>query len=127
MSLDLDGEAIEARTGADAAALAALRDRLREVLKELTCREVGEMTGVHPESVRRYLQGRAPNADFLLSLCSAMGLNGHWLLTGQGPVLAKDVEAWSLERARPPALIRALSGSVEAWMSQLDRGGGRGG
>lgn len=123
MSLDLEGDVLEPK--ADDAALAALRDRLREVLKDLTCREAGEMTGVHPESVRRYLQGRAPNADFLLSLCMAMGLNGHWLLTGQGPMLAKDVEAWSLERARPPALIRALSGSVESWMSRLDRGGVR--
>ena len=42
-----------------------LHDRLAKCAGNHTFRRLGELTQTHPETVRRYMQGQAPSADFL--------------------------------------------------------------
>lgn len=61
-----------------------MRDRLRLVVGDRSSEEIGRLTGISGESVRRYLMGHVPSARFLATLCQHDRLNGTWLLTGQG-------------------------------------------
>ncbi|MEQ8769713.1 MAG: hypothetical protein RIB60_04295 [Phycisphaerales bacterium] len=61
-----------------------IRDRLKQVFEHRTYREIGDLTGVHPETVRRYmLEGRCSVA-FLNQVAECTLTNGDWLLTGRG-------------------------------------------
>lgn len=95
-----------------------LQSRLAAAVGSRTCREIGEMTGVHAESVRRYLQGRSPSAEFLVELCRSLKLNGHWLLTGEGPMFAGEITPRALDSAEPPALLQSLANSMSRWMDK---------
>jgi hypothetical protein len=70
------------RKNKDVAELAA---RLREVAGPITFREVGTMTGTHPENARRYLQGRTVGLRFFRNFCKVFNVNADWLLEGHGP------------------------------------------
>ncbi len=95
-----------------------LQSRLASAVGSRTCREIGELTGVHAESVRRYLQGRSPSAEFLVELCRSLKLNGHWLLTGEGPMFAGEITPRALDSAEPPALLQSLATSLSRWMDK---------
>ena len=58
--------------------------RLRKVVRIATLREVGERTGTHPETVRRYLANGRASAHFLAALCRSFDVSPEWLLTGRG-------------------------------------------
>ncbi len=88
-------------------------ERLVAAAGSITYRALGELTGVHPENVRRYMQGQAPSAEFLASFCHQLGINGEWMLTGRGPMKAVEVRADALTRANPGELLGALAGTVE--------------
>lgn len=62
----------------------SLHDRLLLAAGNLTYANLGGMTGVHPETVRRFMQGQTPKPEFLAELTRELGLNGDWLLTGRG-------------------------------------------
>jgi helix-turn-helix protein len=63
---------------------ATLAGRLRDVAGPLTFREVGELTGTHPENARRYLQGGSVSLNFVRNFCRAFGVSADWLLEGRG-------------------------------------------
>ncbi|MCB9845677.1 MAG: hypothetical protein H6811_06805 [Phycisphaeraceae bacterium] len=89
----------------------ALTDRLHAVLSARNLREIAAITGVHHETVRRYLLGHSPSAAFLTAVCTQLRVNGHWLLTGQGPISLDD--APFLLRGMPPStLLEALMTSL---------------
>lgn len=67
-----------------------IHERLRLVTAGWSFRQLGAATGVHPETVRRYMQGHSPSAEFLCGLCAALGVNGDWLLTGRGSMRAGE-------------------------------------
>jgi hypothetical protein len=39
---------------------------------------------LHPETVRRYLNGQRPSPEFLAALTREMGVSAAWLLLGEG-------------------------------------------
>jgi hypothetical protein len=63
----------------------SLAGRLRDAAGPLTFREVGEMTGTHPENARRYLQGGSVGLKFFKNFCKAFNISADWLLEGIGP------------------------------------------
>ncbi len=62
----------------------SLHDRLLLAAGHLTYAKLGALTGVHPETVRRFMQGQTPKPEFLAELSRKFGINGDWLLTGRG-------------------------------------------
>jgi hypothetical protein len=87
----------------------SLHDRLLVSAGHLTYAKLGAMTGVHPETVRRFMQGQTPKPEFLAELCREMGLNGDWLLTGRGQMWyggKAPKGAMAAAAATPPAAGR---------------------
>lgn len=67
-----------------------LHERMHKVAAGRSYKQLSDLTGTHPETVRRYMQGQAPSTDFLSQLCIALELNADWLLLGRGPMLAPE-------------------------------------
>lgn len=86
-----------------------------------TYRRLGELTDTHPETVRRYLQGQAPSAEFLTRLCQVFGINGEWLLTGRGPMKLDQIRAEALREADSAELLQALSKTVAVLIERVER------
>lgn len=101
-------------------AVSPFHERLVAAAGSITYRALGELTGVHPENVRRYMQGQAPSAEFLASFCQQLGINGEWMLTGKGPMKALEVRADALTRANPSELLGALAGTVERLTQRVE-------
>ncbi|HII3750028.1 TPA: helix-turn-helix domain-containing protein [Pasteurella multocida] len=68
--------------------------RLKEVQlsKGLNLKEFSEASGVSYRSLQNYLSGeREPNVTGLTNLCTRLGVNINWLLTGQGNMFVNDI------------------------------------
>lgn len=98
-----------------------LHERLKTAAGERTYRQLGDLTNTHAESVRRYMHGQAPSVEFLATLCGALGINGDWLLTGQGPMLQSEIRDHALRDAGTPDLLRATSDTVSRLIDRVDR------
>mgnify|MGYP001434154512 CR=1 FL=1 len=98
-----------------------LHDRLREAGGSKSYRHIGELTGTHPETVRRYMQGQAPAVEFVAAFAHAMGLNIDWLLTGRGPMKAADVKAHTLGEANASELLTAMANTIEDLIARVER------
>lgn len=87
----------------------------------MTYREVAELTASSPETVRRYMGGQSPSAEFLIRLCQRKGINGQWLLTGQGAMRASEIRAATLREAGPGELMSAVAVALETLRERVDR------
>ena len=56
--------------------------RIKWAAGSVTIKEIGDRTGVHPETVRRYLANGRPTAYFVAAFCRTMGMPLEWLLYG---------------------------------------------
>lgn len=97
-----------------------LHDRLRHIAGERTYRRLGELTQTHPETVRRYMQGQAPSADFLQRMCEVFGVSGDWLLLGRGTMRYEEIKHWALRQADAPELLHALADTVASKWEQAE-------
>lgn len=100
--------------------LSSLHERIQAVVGSLTYRALAESTGQHPETVRRYMQGQAPSAEFLSALCFKFDVNAQWLLTGQGPVRHTETRAHVLREANPSELLSAIAAALERLTDRVD-------
>lgn len=98
-----------------------LHDRLRTAIGKQTYKRVGDLTGTHPETVRRYLQGQSPSVEFLTSLCRATGINPTWLLAGQGPMRLSEVRRHALQDADASELLAAMADTIAALTARIER------
>ncbi len=99
----------------------SLHDRLSAAVGKRTYRSLSDLTGVHPETVRRYMQGQAPSVEFVSAVCHALKLNGDWVLTGKGPMRRDEVRREALRAADPSELLAAIAESLEALTDRVDR------
>lgn len=70
--------------------MTTFNSRLREVvdLQRLTNRDVAAKIGVSSTNVNNILKGdNKPNVETVAKLVEALGVNGHWLLTGEGEMM----------------------------------------
>lgn len=76
-----------------------LRDRLAERLKQaraalgLTQKEWSAQSGMPLPSLKNYEGSKQIPGGEALCLYARAGINTHWLLTGEGPILLRDVGA----------------------------------
>jgi transcriptional regulator with XRE-family HTH domain len=74
------------------AELSAFIERLRQCLDDrlMSQADLARELGVGVATVSEWFtRGRVPNGDVLLRLPHVLRINGHWLLTGEGP---RDLE-----------------------------------
>lgn len=90
-----------------------LHQRLALVVADQTVRQVASATGLHAETVRRYLRGQSPSVEFLAGFCRAYDVNGHWLLTGEGAPFVEEMSAEALRVSSASALLRTLADRFE--------------
>lgn len=101
--------------------MSTLHDRLAQSSHGLSFRRIAKLTGVHPETARRYMQGQSPSVEFLTSYCEQLGVSTEWLLRGNGPSRVDQLQAHALSSTRPAELMQALGGAMERIMARLDR------
>lgn len=77
---------------------------------------LSELTGTHPETVRRYMTGSTPSVDFVVSLCTALDVSPDWLLFGSGPMDRRDAPASVLKACS----IEMLLGELALHLRQFD-------
>lgn len=99
----------------------AFHDRLNQSVGEVSYRQLGELTDTHPETVRRYMQGQAPSAAFMTTLCQNLGISGEWLLSGKGPMKVKDMRSHALKTADPNELMGAIASTLTQLIERVDR------
>lgn len=89
--------------------------RIRMVRGDIRQPDFATRLGVDKNTVGRYERGeRQPDADFLRKLC-ALGYNGHWLLTGEGPRLSDGSTPTAAGEPRAAEINGdALTGAIAA-------------
>ncbi len=98
-----------------------MHERLRIAAANRTYRNIGEMTGTHHETVRRYMTGQPPAVDWLSRFCAVMGVSTEWVITGKGPMKRSDARAHALSEANISELLAAMSKMLERLMERVDR------
>lgn len=101
--------------------LTPLHERIHAAVGGRTYRAIAELTGSNAETVRRYMMGQAPSAEFLAALCQAIGLNAQWLLTGRGPMKASHIKAHALSEASAAELLSAMARTLERLTDRVER------
>lgn len=79
--------------------------RLKAVLDTLGLKisEASERSGIPYRSWQNYLSGaREPKADALASICTHLGVDAGWLLTGEGPMRRSEAVGPELSSAESP-------------------------
>lgn len=97
-----------------------LHSRLAHAVGNATYRHLADMTGANSETVRRYMNGCEPSAEFLTSICRATGVSGHWLLTGRGPVREQEMVREALRQAQTPELLRAMAETMQRLVERVE-------
>ena len=104
----------------------SLSERLKKVRLELgeTQKSMSRQLGLGDTTWQRYeLDGATPGAD-VLEKVARLGFNGHWLLTGEGPMRAGDREereSAALSEAPPMEIDAALFGVVQEGVATIYR------
>ncbi|MCA9279538.1 MAG: helix-turn-helix transcriptional regulator [Phycisphaeraceae bacterium] len=98
-----------------------LHERLIAAAGGRTYRHLSELTGTNSETVRRYMNGQSPSAEFLQALCVSLGISGTWLLTGSGPMRSEDLKGDALRMADPSDLLGAMAATVEGMLDRVSR------
>lgn len=107
--------------GVASPAYGSLHERLHRAVGSRTFKSIGAATGTNHETVRRYMNGQAPSADFLAAVCNEYGVSGQWLLTGDGPERASDLKAHALEQANTPELFNAMANTLDTLAQRIER------
>ncbi len=116
-----DSEAAPRNVHWEPVGLSPLHERLLAASGGRSFRVLAEVTGSHPESVRRYMQGQSPSAEFLSAFCRQLGINGDWLLTGRGPMRTREIRGSVLAEAGAGDLMGAMVGQLEGLIARMDR------
>lgn len=75
-------------------------ERLKSIIDttKATKQRIAEVGGITPQTITSYLKdGSLPSQKTLANWVQEYGLNAHWLLTGEGPML-KSSQGWSIRR-----------------------------
>ena len=99
---------------------ATLHDRIINIVGDRTYRNLGDLTQTNCETVRRYMAGCSPSAEFLSGLCQSLGVSGHWLLTGRGPMRESDMVQEALRHAKAGDLMGAMATTLQQLVERVE-------
>lgn len=98
----------------------AISERLAAACQGMRVASIAAITGVHAETVRRYLLGKSPpSAAFLAALCDSLGLSPRWMLLGEGHRYAAEPGFTFPEHATRKETLRACLAQLAARIEQL--------
>ncbi len=97
-----------------------LHNRIVDAVGRTTYKNLAELTQTNPESVRRYMTGQAPSVEFLSGLCRSMGVSGHWLLTGRGPMRESEMTQEALRQAKASDLLGAMADTIQRLVERVE-------
>jgi transcriptional regulator with XRE-family HTH domain len=100
---------------------AELHTRLNKAAAGRSYRHISDLTGIHPETVRRYMQGQAPSAEFLSRFCETLELNADWLLLGRGSMRAAIIPSSNAAKDSTSDPVHSIAASLERVTQRLDR------
>ncbi len=103
------------------AQLTPLHERLRIAAGTRSYRQMGDLTNTNHETVRRYMLGQSPSAEFLAATCDALEINAQWLLVGSGPMRRGEIRSHALGEAKVSELLTAMSNTLERLMDRVER------
>lgn len=103
------------------AQLTPLHERLRIAAGTRSYRQIGDLTNTNYETVRRYMLGQSPSAEFLAATCDALEINAQWLLVGSGPMRKSEIRSHALGEAKVSELLTAMSNTLERLMERVER------
>ena len=92
----------------------ALVERVQRVLGGDTPGCAAERLGLPYYTVCRVVAGRRPTIEVLRRVCSIYRVDGHWLLTGEGPPLPEDRAAATVRAAASDVLLMEVSRRLTA-------------
>jgi transcriptional regulator with XRE-family HTH domain len=96
-----------------AAELSEFFERVRQVMdaRAMSQADLARDLGVGVATVSEWFtRGRVPNGDVMLRLPGVLGVNGHWLLTGDGPrELEPEADRHPYQRGAADALSEVRS------------------
>lgn len=98
-----------------------LHQRLRAAAGDRTYRAIGELTGAHPENVRRYMTVQSPSAEFLASFCRALDISADWLFTGDGPMRIPEEDKQARKRIETESILGRLAERIENLVERTGR------
>jgi len=98
-----------------------LHERLRVATGKRSLKHLSSVTGVPAETVRRFMNGQTPSAEFITALCQKLRISGDWLLTGRGAMSADEARAYALGQADPSELLAAMAATIETLLVRVDR------
>lgn len=88
-----------------------MEKRIKEVRKAkgLTLKQLGDLLGISESAVSNIERGRnKPSGSTLVLLCDKLGINQHWLETGEGDMFQPQPQD---DQALVDQLVRAYHGS----------------
>jgi len=97
-----------------------LHSRLTHVVGRTTFKSLADLTNTNAESVRRYMNGHEPSTEFLTRVCRAMGVSGHWLLTGRGPMRENEMTQQALRQAEAADLLHAMAETMQRMVERVE-------
>lgn len=98
-----------------------IHSRLRMAADGKSFRKLAQVTGLNAETVRRYMQGQTPSVLFLSNFCTSLGVSANWLLTGDGPMYAKDIQREAMGEMDAGELMSAMADQVHHLFERVDR------
>lgn len=98
----------------------ALRQRLERCAGHLTFRAIAELTGHHPETVRRYMRGQRPSVPFVVRLCRQLDISPHWLLTGEGEMKRNESPERVIAEMTTPELFEAIASTIDSVIAKIE-------
>lgn len=86
-----------------------LSDRLELVKQQYGgYAELGRITGLCNESIRRWCQSGRPPVEFLVALRRQADISPDWLLHGEGPADVRERMAWLMSQASVSELLAVV-------------------
>lgn len=69
----------------------AIADRLKVIIGDQSASSFARKAGIHATSLSKNVRGEAaPNSSTLYDIYKYSGVSIHWILTGEGPMMAND-------------------------------------
>jgi len=75
--------------------------RLRLAAENYSYARISSQTGVHAESVRRYLTKGRPSAYFIAAFCQSFGVSPSWILSGEEAANPRQITGTIEPKSRP--------------------------
>ncbi|MEM1071799.1 MAG: hypothetical protein AAGH71_03140 [Planctomycetota bacterium] len=91
-----------------------------QITEGMSFRDLGAMTGISPESARRYGAGSQPPLHYVITVAQQTGTSLDWLLYGVGPQRMDQVPDWHVRYMSIADLCQVLGERIGKIQQQTE-------